>query len=240
MNEEYILLKMAGIDSQPKQIVINAYVINYIEYGQGPPLLLLHGLNFGWGQWYKNFLDLSKKHTVYAIDLPGSGWSSKVDFFNVNLERTFVDTVEMFIQKLNLKSTTIVAHSFGGWIAFKIALNKRNEIKKMLLINPMGFFRDMPMEYRLVASKSIANLLGKTVFRPSSDKIRKFLESSVADKSCIDDEFVDYLVAMIKEDQRSHPIHLISRLSGFFYIDEELDIGSLLAEIKIPLFIVIG
>ena len=68
MNSEYNLAKIVGTGLKIHQVKINSYTINYITMGKGEPVLLLHGLNIGWGEWYPNIAALSKQFTVYAVE----------------------------------------------------------------------------------------------------------------------------------------------------------------------------
>ena len=60
----------------PKKII----AINTLEIGSGPPLVILHGFSGAMGFWVKNLPHLSRRFTVYAIDLMGWGRSSSLKF----------------------------------------------------------------------------------------------------------------------------------------------------------------
>ena len=87
--------------------------------------MLIHGGNLGWGQWYPNIDELAKKFKVFAIDLPGGGRSSRVDFERLNFDKGLISIVESFILTLKLEKTDVVAASVGGWIAGQIAIRKK-------------------------------------------------------------------------------------------------------------------
>src|SRR6185369_16047702 len=132
------------IKSIPTPIVlqntkIDNYILHYVVAGSGRPLLLIHGLNIGWGEWYPNIAELAKHFTVYAIDLPGSGNSTKIDYEKVNVERDFVKVVEKYILNKKLKKINIVGHSSGGLVALALAQRKKVEVNKVIAVSPMGF-----------------------------------------------------------------------------------------------------
>ena len=52
--------------------------MRYLQAGSGPPLLLLHGLLGYSFSWRYNLLPFSQFATVYAPDLPGTGYSERV------------------------------------------------------------------------------------------------------------------------------------------------------------------
>ena len=120
------------------EIYIDGLKINYINKGTGKNILLLHG----WGvcmDLYKNLINqLAKSNNVYALDLPGFGKSDEPnEIWNVD---KYVDFVQKFIKKLNLKEINLIGHSFGGRIIIKLA-NKNGlefKINKIVLLGSAG------------------------------------------------------------------------------------------------------
>ena len=94
---EQKLQNLIPTKSQIKKVSIDSYNINYLEAGAGQPIILIHGLNIGWGEWHQNIAELAKYFKIYALDLPGSGNSTKIDFHNADLEKKFVKIVDKFI-----------------------------------------------------------------------------------------------------------------------------------------------
>src|SRR5262249_5776173 len=54
---------------------VNGARVNYVEMGQGPPVILIHGLSGCWQNWLENIPQLARRHRVIALDLPGFGES---------------------------------------------------------------------------------------------------------------------------------------------------------------------
>ena len=84
---------------------------------------------------------LSKSFTVYALDYPGHGFSDipRTDY-DPNL---FVETVEGFLDKLDLKEVTLAGISIGGVIPLLIAAKQNPRVKKVIAINPYDYARGM-------------------------------------------------------------------------------------------------
>lgn len=108
------LIDAMGIPIQEEYMVIGSHRIHSIIAGSGPPLLLLHGANIGWGAWFPNLPAFAQKFTVYALDLPGSGHSSFIDFRHADLDKDFVETVAQFRALKKIENTKIIGHSLGG------------------------------------------------------------------------------------------------------------------------------
>ena len=109
--------------------IIQDLNINYIQYGEGKDILLLHG----WGQNIQmmnpigdNFCD---RFRITILDLPGFGESDEpketwdIDKYSVLLEK--------FVAATNIKKPIIMGHSFGGRVA--IRYSARNPIEKLIL-----------------------------------------------------------------------------------------------------------
>ena len=112
--------------------------INYIMEGQGDAVLLLHG----WGSNIKLFngiiKNLSKTHTVYALDMPGFGESDEPkEAWNVD---DYVDFVIKFINEMKITKLSLLGHSFGGRVIIKM-VNRENldfQIDKLILVDSAG------------------------------------------------------------------------------------------------------
>ena len=98
---------------------INLDQINYIQYGSGKDIILLHG----WGQniAMMKFLGdpLSSKYRITILDLPGFGESQEPE--EILTVSDYANLVHDLILKLNIKKPTLIGHSFGGRVAISYA-----------------------------------------------------------------------------------------------------------------------
>jgi 3-oxoadipate enol-lactonase len=92
--------------------------IRVVERGQGPPLLLLHGLGLSSDIWVHQFTDLADRHRVVAVDLRGHGRSSSGERA-LRLE-TMADDVHAVVKALDLSGCLLVGHSMGGMVALQL------------------------------------------------------------------------------------------------------------------------
>ena len=111
------------------EISIQGLKVNYIQYGEGQDIILLHG----WGQNIEmmkpigdNFCD---KYRITILDFPGFGQSEEPKE-PWNIER-YVSLVEELVNKLQIKKPIVIGHSFGGRVAIKFS--SRNPIEKLVL-----------------------------------------------------------------------------------------------------------
>ncbi|MGL5415393.1 MAG: alpha/beta fold hydrolase [Clostridium sp.] len=114
--------------------------IYYDKRGEGDPLILIHGNSCNNTMFNKIKPYLSKKHTVYALDLPNYGKSSKVRFYKFE---DLADVVCEFIDKLNLSTkATVLGYSDGAIIALLMASRHPDFLKEVFAcganLNPRG------------------------------------------------------------------------------------------------------
>ena len=111
------------------EIKIKDVDINYIQYGKGKDILLLHG----WGQNIEMMKPLgdnfSDRFRITILDLPGFGKSSEPKEA-WNIERYSL-MLEEFVKKTDIKKPIVIGHSFGGRVA--IRYSARNPIEKLVL-----------------------------------------------------------------------------------------------------------
>lgn len=240
MKTQQQLAKLIDSKLESKQLQVGPYNINYVVLGAGKPILLIHGANIGWAQWYQNIAELAKKYKVYALDLPGAGNSTNVNFHKTNLEKDYVQVVDKFITKLNFKKIDIVASSFGGWIALRLAIEQKPYINKIVLTNPIAFTTHMPLQFRPVSIHQFALFLSKTVLRPkrNNKNLEKFMRDVFHDKQLpLASEFVEYFYEL---SVKSHNILFISRLSHPSGMRKELFLKDGLSKIRNSVMVIWG
>ncbi len=111
------------------KITINDVDINYIQYGSGKDIILLHG----WGQNIEMMRPIgdnfSDKYRITIIDFPGFGESEEPKTaWNIT---DYSLMLEVLVKKLKIKKPIIMGHSFGGRVAIRYSSN--NSIEKLIL-----------------------------------------------------------------------------------------------------------
>lgn len=240
MNAEQQLLGKLRSQARLEQIQIDGLSINYLVAGQGKPLLLLHGANMGWGQWYENIDDLAKHFTVYALDLPGAGKSTKIAYKHLSPQQHFVGVAEKFIEQKNLRDVSVIAHSVGAWVALKLILGEKSRIAKAVLISPIGFSKKNPIQYILAGIEPIARLLSRTVMKIRPFSIKKFVESGFHNKTKLENDFLNYYYESIQYSPENHPLLLMNKMTTALKVKKEFILLDFLSSIKIPILIISG
>ena len=111
------------------KIKIQGLNVNYIQYGEGKDIVLLHG----WGQNIEMMKPIgdnfSNKFRITILDFPGFGESDEpLSAWNIG---DYSNLLEEFIKELKIKKPIVIGHSFGGRVAIKYS--SRNPIEKLVL-----------------------------------------------------------------------------------------------------------
>jgi len=144
------MLKACGIPYEQRLIKVGKNAaINTIYTGSGPPLVMLHGFGAGVGFWVRNLCELSKHHTVYAIDLLGFGRSSRSPYNGSGVDKAenyFVDSLENWRKEMNLNKFNMLGHSFGGYLSTLYAIKYPKHVHHLFLADPWGINRQPDMK----------------------------------------------------------------------------------------------
>lgn len=112
--------------------------IRYLKTGNGDPLILLHTIRTQLDYFEEVIPQLAKYFTVYAIDLPGHGYSTIDTKANYD-EPYFRSAVIAFIEKLDLNNVTLVGESIGAVLALTVASQLPDRIKKVISSNTYDY-----------------------------------------------------------------------------------------------------
>jgi pimeloyl-ACP methyl ester carboxylesterase len=110
--------------------------LRYEIGGDGPPLLLLHGLGGALSNWVELAPLLARHHRVLAADLPGHGRSEPLPGAP-DLD-DFAETVRRLAEHEGLLPTAIVGHSAGGLIALRLAAVRPEAVSAIVLAASAG------------------------------------------------------------------------------------------------------
>jgi pyruvate dehydrogenase E2 component (dihydrolipoamide acetyltransferase) len=133
---------------QPETVEVGGRTLQYLKIGEGegPPVLLLHGFGGDINIWVFNQEALAEAgRTVYALDLPGHGQSSK-DVGEGNVD-SFVDVVAGFMDEMGIEKAHFVGHSMGGAIAGSFALAHPDRVASLVLIDSAGLGEEINADY---------------------------------------------------------------------------------------------
>lgn len=125
------------VPSSGRFVDTSAGRVHYVEAGQGPAILFIHGLG---GQLHDLrhplFGRLGSAFRLVAVDRPGSGYSERSPWASGSLAaqaRAVIDVMDA----LGLDRPLLVGHSFGGAVALAVALDHPERVSALALISPL-------------------------------------------------------------------------------------------------------
>jgi len=215
-----------------KFIKVNDYEIVYVDEGNSENVLLfIHGLGSYLKAWDRNIPELKNHFRCIAFDLPGYGKSSKqIHSGEVSF---YVEILNEFITKLNLKSVSLVGHSMGGQIALAYVLKNSNQIVKLILVAPAGFETFNQDEIELIKKIISPEILFKT----SDHQIRLNYQFNFFKMPAETEEMIaDRIAIKTDEDFFNHCTIVSNSLFGLL----NAPVFDQLKQIKIPSLIFFG
>ena len=138
---------------------------SWLESGDGPPVVFLHGIGGGAGSWAPQLETLAERYRVIALDLPG--YEQYEPLGNLSFP-ALANALTRFLDHLSLEKVHLVGHSIGGMIAQEFAAGQSGRLCSLTLSatspafgNPDGDFQKKFIAARLgpiEAGKTMADI----------------------------------------------------------------------------------
>lgn len=113
-------------------IVTEQGIVHYESFGQGTPVILLHGWLGSWGLWQPTMEALGVGRRCYALDFWGFGESGKKRASYAVTD--FMELVRQFMDALGIEAAPIVGHSMGGTTALGTAIRYPGRVRQVCVI----------------------------------------------------------------------------------------------------------
>ena len=111
--------------------------MRYIQAGKGQPLVLIHSLRTQ-ADYFERLIPLLKGYTVYAMDLPGFGYSSIPDGVTLD-EPFFRKAVVGFIRALDLRDVVLIGESIGATLSLTASTEVADRVDRVVALNPYDY-----------------------------------------------------------------------------------------------------
>jgi pimeloyl-ACP methyl ester carboxylesterase len=110
--------------------------VNYVEKGDGPPAVFVHGLSGAWQNWLENIPHFARTHRAVALDLPGFG-ASPMPRWDISIP-AYGRFVRDFCEKLGIDRCSLIGNSMGGFIATEVAITDPDRVDELVLVSAAG------------------------------------------------------------------------------------------------------
>ncbi|MBT3134424.1 alpha/beta hydrolase [Alteromonas sp. ALT199] len=148
-------------------------IIHWQKQGDGPALVLIHGLLGNSNNFHELAKTLASRYTVYSVDRPGSGFSSRYKSTSASFEQQSKMLLE-WMKKEDIENVAVAGHSMGGGVALRMALDAPDQIKSVSLLCPLTTPLKGgagPLSILYIPNEFIRNTITKTIASPLRAKL---------------------------------------------------------------------
>ena len=134
--------------------------IHYVTAGTGKLIVFLHGFPEFWYGWKKQLEEFSKDYQAVAPDMRGYNLSSRPAEVEQYHMKYLVEDIRLLAEHLGHKKFVLVAHDWGGGVAWSFTLRYPKYIEKLIIINaPHPFIFDRELRNNPDQQKASAYML---------------------------------------------------------------------------------
>jgi 3-oxoadipate enol-lactonase len=134
----------------------NPVDLAYGEAGQGPPLVLLHGLGSSRNDWLLQLLAFVPRYRTVAVDLRGHGSSPKPPGpYGIPLLAT---DVARLLTRIEARPAHVLGLSLGGAVTLQLALDFPHLVRSLILVNTAAHFISSDWRQRLMGVRRFASV----------------------------------------------------------------------------------
>jgi pimeloyl-ACP methyl ester carboxylesterase len=124
--------------------------VNYVEIGEGEPILFIHGLSGSWQNWLETLPHFGRTHRAIALDLPGFG-ASPMPSWPIDIP-TYGQLVHDFCEKIGIeRGAALVGNSMGGFVALEAVTAAPGRFERLGLISAAGLINTWNPDERALA-----------------------------------------------------------------------------------------
>ncbi len=125
---------------------VNNIRLHYIAMGKGKLIMFLHGFPEFWYEWKNQLAEFGRDYQAVAPDMRGYNLSSKPADVEQYKTKYLVEDIRALVEHLGHKKFILVAHDWGGGVAWPFAIRHPDYLEKLIIINaphPITFVREL-------------------------------------------------------------------------------------------------
>jgi pimeloyl-ACP methyl ester carboxylesterase len=212
--------------------------LRYLAGGSGAPLVLLHTVRTQAEHFRHLIARIQDRYTVYALDLPGMGYSQIVPGASYE-EPAMRAAVKRFIARLDLRDVTLVGESMGAVLALTTAADMPERVRSVMAINPYdypgGIVRSSVLA-RLIITGVLAPGIGPFLAGVEPGPIMSaVLRGGLGDKTALREDYVDELLRVGRR-----PGYATVARAVYASLPSYIAARARYAEVKAPIHLVYG
>lgn len=211
-------------------VTVNDVKLHYVTEGEGELMLFLHGFPYFWYNWHHQLDEFSKDYRVVAVDMRGYNLSDKPEGIDSYTMSTLVEDVRQLIEAFGEKECTLVAHDWGGAIAWTFAYTYPEYVKNLIMFDaphPYTFRRELANN---PAQREASSYMGffqqddshDILLAHDAERLRKMMTEPGRKKGYLTEADEDqYVKAWTQPDAMKSMLHYYRAIS-FFPFEEHV------------------
>ena len=129
-----------------------------MEFGSGPPVILVHGAGSGGPVWHRQIAELSIDHRVIVPDIPMFGISGMPTEIRAPTEQV-ADVILGVMDKIGVESADIAGHSLGALGTLMALIQEPERFNRAVLMTPPGFGRGLNFMLRMASVPALQRFI---------------------------------------------------------------------------------
>src|SRR3954451_8374312 len=156
-------------DRHERTMRIDDREVRYVDAGEGPALVLIHGLGASWQSWLEQVPEFFRDHRVVVMGLPGFRWS-ETPAEDISI-KYYAQWTFRFLDELGIESAALVGNSMGGFIAAEMAIREPDRVQRFAVVSAAVFWQTYRRAKPLVQAARLSDAVVARALTRSTDNI---------------------------------------------------------------------
>jgi pimeloyl-ACP methyl ester carboxylesterase len=178
---------MPGEPKTARFAALDGARIRYVDKGEGPPVVLVHGFASALETWDPVMPELARTHRVIALDLKGFGWSDRPEGdYSPAAEAAL--TLKL-LDQLGVRRAAFVAHSWGSSVTLALALAAPERVSRIALYDAWVYEEQLPTTFLVARADGLGELLFALFYdqRPDERISLAFYDKHLVSEKLVED-----------------------------------------------------